>query len=136
MRTIALCFCLLPLWSAAQTPHRKTSGEDVKRQAKGLADTTSRYLGEKREDFAARMRLRLDSLNQQISELRTKAQTGSEQATARTKAELNQLDQRRDEVGRKLKEVEQGGAAAWQKLKSGVEQAADELEKGIAKAKR
>ena len=136
MRATGLFLMVLPLLASAQAAHPKTSGEDVKRQAKDLADTTARYVGEKKDEFQARMKARLDSLDEQISELKKKAESGTEQAKSKTKVELARLDRQKGEVGRKLNELEKGSAAAWEKLRSGVEQAVDELEKGIARMKK
>ncbi len=134
MRTLLLSLCLCTALSAARA--QATTAGDVKREAKQAADTTSRFVGEKKDAFEARMKDKLAQLSTQMGELKKKAESGTEDVKKKARAELDALEPKKREVEAKLSELKSSGADAWQKLKAGVEGAVNELERGVQRARK
>ena len=103
----------------------QTTGADVKKQTKEAVDTSAQYLKESKDEFAARMEARLAAL-----QAKTKALKQSTEAGAREK--LAQVEKQEKAAGERLAAVKKAGSSAWKSLRSGVEQAVDDLDKGIS----
>ncbi len=118
MRALALCL-LIPL-----AAHAQTNGEKVKKETAEAVDASKQYLNEKKEDFEARMEARLAALRAKTEALR-------KSTAADAKKKLAQLEKQEQAAAERLAAVKKAGGSAWQSLRSGVEQAVDDLDKGI-----
>lgn len=118
MRALALCLLL------SVSAHAQTSGQKVKKEAAEAVDASKQYLNEKKEDFEARMEARLAAL-------RTKSKALKESTEAGAKEKLAALEKQEQAAAERLAAVKKAGGSAWKSLRSGVEQAVDELDKGL-----
>lgn len=110
---------MLPLAAFAQT-----AGEKVKKETAEAVDASKQYVNEKKEDFEARMEARL-------AELRAKTKSVKESTQAGAKEKLAVLEKQEKAAAERLAAVKKAGASAWQSLRAGVEQAVDDLDKGV-----
>ncbi len=118
MRALVLSL-MLPLAAFAQT-----AGAKVKKETAEAVDASKQYVNEKKEDFEARMDARL-------AELRAKTKSVKESTQAGAKEKLAVLEKQEKAAAERLAAVKKAGASAWQSLRAGVEQAVDELDKGV-----
>ncbi|PZR15479.1 MAG: hypothetical protein DI536_08505 [Archangium gephyra] len=116
---------LLMLLSA--DPSSKTA-EEVKRDAKATVDSSKRYATEKKDEFVARMQQRIDAAKADLRGVKNDAKQKATEAGA-------DLDQRAQKASGKLDELGKAGGSAWSSFKEGVENAVDELEQGVKRAK-
>lgn len=122
MRALALTL-MLPLTAFAQT-----SGEKVKKETAEAVDASKQYLNEKKEDFEARMDARLKEARAKTKAFKEDKQAQLEKGAKERLAELEKAEK---DAAARLAQVKKAGGNAWQSLKAGVEQAVDELDKGI-----
>ncbi len=118
MRALALSL-MLPLAAFAQT-----AGEKVKKETSEALDASKQYVNEKKEDFEVRMEARL-------AELRAKAKSIKDSTQAGAKEKLAELAKQEKAAAERLAAVKKAGGSAWKSLRAGVEQAVDELDKGV-----
>jgi hypothetical protein len=122
----ALLVCLLA-WSA----QGQTTAADVKKQASETVDVSKRYLNEKKEDFEARMEARLADLRAKSKALKDGTEKQGKELKADAKEKLAALEKQEQAAADRLAAVKKAGGSAWKSLRAGVEQAVDELDKGI-----
>ena len=118
MRALALCL-ILPF-----VAHAQTAGQKVKKETGEAVDASKQYLNEKKEDFEARMEARLAAI-------RAKTKTLKESTQADAKQKLAELEKQEQAAADRLEAVKKAGGSAWKSLRSGVEHAVDELDKGL-----
>lgn len=123
MRALALCLLL------SVSAHAQTSGQKVKKEAAEAVDASKQYLNEKKEDFEARMEARLATLKAKTKALKDNAQKDVE---AGAKEKLAALEKQEQAAAERLAAVKKAGGSAWKSLRAGVEQAVDDLDKGLS----
>ena len=114
--------------SAVSFAQAKTTAADVKKQAGETVDTTKRYANEKKEEFEARIDAKLTALDADVTAVKDQAKSDAD-------ATVKDLEARQKKADAKAAELKKAGSKAWASLKSGVENAVDDLEKGVEKAK-
>lgn len=119
MRALALGL-LLPLLAHAQTAEQK-----VKKETGEAVDASRQYINEKKEAFEARMEARLAELRARTRQLEASAQADAKQ-------KLAAVEKQEKEAAARLVKVKKASGSAWKSLKSGVEQAVDDLDKGLS----
>jgi hypothetical protein len=133
MRQLALCLILLGC--SAYAGDKKTTAGDVKKEASETLDATKRLANEKKEDFEARMKARLDELKTETGKLREKAKQGGETAKKEVGDKLEELEKKEKAADERLGELRKSTKDAWKSLKGGVESAVDDLERGLGMKK-
>lgn len=118
MRAFALAL-ILPF-----AVHAQTAGQKVKKETGEAVDASKQYLNEKKEDFEARMEARLAAI-------RAKSKTLKEGTEAEAREKLAALEAQEKVAAERLAAVKKAGGSAWKSLRAGVEQAVDELDKGL-----
>lgn len=118
MRALALAL-ILPFVVFAQT-----AGQKVKKETGEAVDASKHYLNEKKEDFEARMEARLAAI-------RAKSKALKEGTEAGAKEKLAELEKQEQAAAERLAAVKKAGGSAWKSLRAGVEQAVDDLDKGL-----
>jgi hypothetical protein len=124
--TFLLAVVLLPV-----SIHAQTSGADVKKEAAETVDASKRYLNEKKEDFEARMEARLVELRAKTKALKEAADKQGKELKEDAKTKLAALEQQEKAAAERLAAVKKAGGSAWKSLRGGVEQAVDDLDKGL-----
>ena len=103
----------------------QTTGADVKKQTKEAVDTSKQYLKESKDEFAARMEARLAALQAKTKALKDSTEKGA-------KEKLVEIEKQEKAAAERLAAVKKAGSSAWKSLRNGVEQAVDDLDKGIS----
>ena len=103
----------------------QTTGADVKKQTKEAVDTSKQYLKESKDEFAARMEARLADVRAKTKALKESTEKGA-------KEKLAAVEKQEKAAAERLEAVKKAGSSAWKSLRSGVEQAVDDLDKGIS----
>lgn len=118
--------CLVTLSLLCADPSK--TAQEVKQDAAATVDASKRYAKEKKDEFVARMHARLEAAKQDADTLKRDAKDKSAAAAA-------ELDARRKRASEKLDELGKASAEAWGSLKQGVENAVDDVERGVRRAK-
>ncbi len=113
------------------TLHAQTTGADVKREAGEAVDTSKRYLNEKKEDFEVRMEARLVELRVKAKALRESIEKQGKETKSDAKEKLAALSKQEQAAADRLAAVKKAGGSAWKSLRTGVEQAVDDLDRGL-----
>ena len=108
--------------------------EDVKKEAKEAYDTTKAYTQEQMQAFREKTETRLAEYKKEIDQLQAKAEKLGDDAKAKAEQQLTALRQKRDKVSEKLKVLSSSSGNAWEQVKSGVDEAMDDLGNAYKKA--
>lgn len=119
MRALALAL-LLPF-----AVHAQTAGQKVKKEAAEAVDASKQYVNEKKEDFEARMEARLAQLKAKTQALKASTEAGA-------KEKLTALERQEQAAAERLASVKKATGSAWKSLRAGVEQAVNDLDKGLS----
>lgn len=111
--------------------YAQTSGSDVKKEASEAVDASGRYLKETKEDFEARMEARLVELRAKTKALKESTDKKSKELKEDAKVKLAALEKQEQAAAERLAAVRKAGGSAWKSLRQGVEQAVDDLDRGI-----
>ena len=134
--TLALAAAvLLTFTGAVSSAAGKTTAEKVKKETVEAVDAAGTYAGEKKEEFAARMKGNLDQLDREIEELKTESQTKSVEVREATKRKITALQTKRDEVNKRYAALEKSTGKAWATMKTGVEKAWGDVRNAYGEAK-
>lgn len=87
-----------------------------------------------RNAFLKRVESVLETLDEEIDRIAAKSEKVDADVRIRYDEEITALRRKQELVRMKIREVRDAGAASWGELKSGVQDATDELEKAIERA--
>ncbi len=87
-----------------------------------------------RNAFLKRVERALAALDEEIDGLAAKAEKAGKDARIRYDEEIAVLRMKREAVNAKIRRLRDAGGASWGVLKSGVQDAVDDLRKAIASA--
>ena len=121
MRSLVLALMILPFAAHAQ------SAAKVKKEASETVDASKQYVNEKKEEFEVRIEARLAELKAKSKALQASTETGA-------KAKLAAIEKEEKAAENRLATLKKAGGSAWKSLRSGVEQAVDDLDRGISGA--
>ena len=110
------------------------SKEDVKNKVKEAYDTTKAYTREQMQVFREKTETRLAEYKKEIDQLQAKAEKLEGDAKAKAEQQLTVLRQKRDEVSEKMKDLSSSSGNAWEKVKSGIDAAMEDLGDAYKKA--
>ena len=110
------------------------SREDVKREAKEAYDTTKAYTQEQMQAFREQTEIKLNEYKEEIDKLQAKAEKMGGDAKAKADEQLTALDQKREVLAEKLKELSSSSGNAWEQLKKGIDAALEDLGNAYKKA--
>ncbi len=113
---------------------RKVTTEDVRRDTEKAVDTATRAATQAKEDFEARLKASLTELEENIDTLREKGHALSDEAKARWKAKMADLDAKQKLARDKLDEVRTSTGEAWEHVEKGAQAAWDDVRKAFQEA--
>jgi hypothetical protein len=113
---------------------RKVTTEDVRRDTEKAVDTATRAATQAKEDFEARLKASLTELEENIDQLRDKGHALSDEAKARWKAKMAELDAKQKLARDKLDEVRTSTGEAWEHVEKGAQAAWDDVRKAFQEA--
>lgn len=93
-------------------------------------------MGTKRDEYVRKLKEKLDEWNQDIDELRERAELAAAAARREYDEQLPRLETRRKELEQRLRALGDATESAWNELKVGVDEAADALASAIRAAKQ
>lgn len=126
---------VLALVLLAPVAFAKTSGEKVKKETSEAVDAAGAYAGEKKEEFAARMKNNIDQMDREIQDLKRESAAKSAEVREATKRNIAELQVKRDKLNQRYNELEQSSGRAWTRMKSGVEKAWGDVRSAYNEAK-
>lgn len=98
------------------------------------AESSPGTLAKTQEEFQKEFSTRLDKLDAEIKELKSKAATLKDEARAKLDDVVAKLDAKQKAARAKLDEVSSSSAQAWEHLKQGTKAAWEELERAVKDA--
>ena len=87
-----------------------------------------------REDYMNEAQAKLDELDRNVKNLKTKARTVTGKAKLELERQIDEMERKLTEVRHKLKELGSASGEAWKELKAGMDSALDELSKAYGRA--
>lgn len=109
------------------------STDEIKRQLDDLKD--KKYGFQNKDQYVARLQGILNSMEDQIEDLRQRARTASGKAKVELMQEIAVLEMKREELQARMPTIRRATAEAWNDLKQGVGQATDDFQKAWEKAR-
>ena len=117
-----------------QSKPAAVSKEDVKKEVKEAYNTTKAYTQEQMQAFREQTEIKLNEYKEEIAKLQAKAEKMGGDAKAKADEELTALDQKREVLAEKLKELSSSSGNAWEQLKTGIDAALEDLGNAYKKA--
>jgi len=117
-----------------QSKPATVSKEDVKKEVKEAYDTTKAYTQEQMQAFREQTEIKLNEYKEEIDKLQAKAEKMGGDAKAKADEQLTALDQKREVLAEKLKELSSSSGNAWEQLKTGIDAALEDLGNAYKKA--
>ena len=87
-----------------------------------------------KDEFVRKMHSELDQWNNEIDALVAKVDQTEEQVQTEFRKQIEALHSKRDEVHKKLHELEQASESAWEDMKLGIEIAVGDISEAINSA--
>lgn len=124
----------LVVFSVVQFSQASKEGEKVKTKASETVDASKEYASTKKKEFETKLKTELADLNQNIDELKVKAQSSGKEAKAGFQEQIDGLEKKRKDVAAKLDKLTKSSGKAWDRMKEGVEAAWTDLKSAYSKA--
>ena len=115
--------------NAAGLRAQSASGGNVKDDIKQTVNDVKAYVGEKKADYEKRTKADLDDLDAKIDQLKKKMSGLSKEGNAKAKAQVRELKKKRVAAGKKFGRVKAASEKEWVKFKAGVDDAVSDLKK-------
>lgn len=110
------------------------TAKDVQQKTAEAVETTKNYTLQQKEEYQKQVQTKIDSLSQQIDELKAKAGRATDQSKQGITEQIAALEKEKQAAQNKLTELTSAGAEAWGALKSGMDAAMGSLEKSYKEA--
>jgi len=124
--TIAAFLVIVPgMALAADTD--KGSVESVKKEAQETLEAAKKFAEKQKQEYQQKIQKELDGLSGRIEQLKEKARSATGDALTRLNQGIADLEKKKGDAQRKLDDMKTAGAEAWTKLKSGLDNAVNEL---------
>ncbi len=113
---------------------KKTTIEDVKKEAKEALNATASYAAQKKREYQKKIEDKIKKLDNKIDELEKKASQLKDQSKVALERDIETLRNQQKVLKEKLKKWESTSGKAWEDLKGGIDTALDKIEKSYDKA--
>lgn len=113
---------------------RKVTTEDVRRDTEKAVDTATRAAAQSKEDFETRLKARLAEMDEEIGRLHEKGHALKDEAKARWKEKMADLEAKQKIASEKLDEVRKSTGEAWGHLEKGAQAAWEDVRKALQEA--
>ncbi len=117
-------------------PVQATTSADVKQKSKEALETAADYSKEQKEQVQKNMEKSLNSLKEEIAELKVKAANKVGEAKETSDEQIEALQARQKELSKKLTEFKNSSGKAWTEMKNGMSAAIKKLSESYDKAKK
>ena len=112
----------------------QVTSQDVKQETKQAVDTTAQYLEQEKEAFQNKLESKISEYDQNLDELKAKAQAMSADAQTEINQKIATLEAQKDALSKKAEELKATSADAWKEMSIGIDKALDELETSYQEA--
>lgn len=119
----------------SQSKSEPMTAEKVKKETSEAVDAAGTYAGEKKDEFAARMKNNIDAIDREIAELKRESASKSAEVRETTKTKIQELQTKRDELNARYAEFEKSTGKAWTRMKAGMEKAWGDVRSAYNEAK-
>jgi hypothetical protein len=133
---MAACSEEKPAAEKAKIESLATTPEDIKKEAKDLAETTMSYTKEQKALYQQKIKEKMVLYGQKLDEMQDKVAIMNEQAKAELTVEMENLSNKKVEITNKLLELQTASGEAYEDLKEGMDRAMDEMDKAYYQATR
>lgn len=133
LMTVALTISLAGIGQGA---HAEVTAKDVKHDTARAVDSAATYAEQERDKYVRQAQKEIDELRAEIDELGVKARAARNDVKTRLDADIKVLDKKWDATESKLGQVKSASAQAWKKLKSGTDNAIEDLKQSLARARK
>lgn len=113
---------------------RKVTTEDVRRDAEKAVDTSAHAAAQAKEDFEMRLKASLAEMEKEIERLHEKGHALKDEAKARWKEKMADLEAKQKAARDKLDEVRKSTGEAWGHMEKGAQAAWDDVRKAFQDA--
>ena len=113
---------------------RKVTTEDVRRDAEKAVDTSVHAAAQAKEDFEIRLKASLAEMEKEIERLHEKGHALKDEAKARWKEKMADLEAKQKAARDKLDEVRKSTGEAWGHMEKGAQAAWDDVRKAFKDA--
>lgn len=113
---------------ASQPGTDDVTASDVREQASEAADTAAQFTREQFETYANNMQEGIESLESDIQQLESRAQDLTGEAQSEAREAIDDLKAQRDQFAQRLQQARDNTDAAWDDIRSGLEQAWNDLD--------
>ena len=113
---------------------RKVTTEDVRRDTEKAVDTATRAAAQSKEDFETRLKAHLAEMDEEIGRLHEKGHALKDEAKARWKEKMADLEAKQKIASEKLDEVRTSTGEAWGHLEKGAQAAWEDVRKALQEA--
>ena len=116
------------------TEKQATATQDVKKEAKELADTALAYSLEQKEKYTQEVLKKLSQYNQMFITLDRKVSAMGEQAKNDMMGEIANVNTKKNQVSAKMRELQNSTGEAWEDVKVGLDKAIDDMDEAYKQA--
>jgi len=117
-----------------EEPKKPVSSGDVKQKMGDAAQTAKAYLAQQQDKYLKQAQDKLTDFDKKISWLKEQAAKQTGEMKKKLDDQVAGLQKQADSAKQKLEGMKGAGAEAWEKLKSGADEALAELEKDYKQA--
>ena len=107
---------------------------EVKKEAAEAVDKAAALVKQQKEEYGKKMQTALDDYKKKIQELDAKAATIKEESKAQYAKEMEKLKAQEQELAKKLTALKSDTGAAWENIKTGLDNSLNELNKSYDQA--
>ena len=118
----------------AKVENLATTPEDIKKEARDLADTTLSYADQQKLKYLELLKEKQEQYQEKYVELEEKLVKLSEQTKADMAAEMENLNRKKAEMVLKTREIQAASGKAFEDLREGMDRAIDEMDKAYDQA--
>jgi hypothetical protein len=116
------------------TVAQAASAEKMKRETGEAVSAATDYAIDSKEEFSRKMRENLAAIEADIADLKSQATVATKDLQKDLGRKIDNLEEKRDEMKKRLDKFTSSSGRAWEKMKGGVERAWTEVKSAYNKA--
>lgn len=117
-----------------QEEGKKTTTEDIKKEAEEMVETTKSYTMEQRKAYEQQLARKIDEYGQKIYALKEQLMMVKGEAENELLEQIDMLQAKTDDLKNKAEDLKKASGQAWDELKIDLDKAIDDLDEAFSKA--
>lgn len=128
---IATCLAITCMWAVNLTfaQQQPVTKQEVKKEAADTMEKAKAYAEQQKQVYTKKVQATLDDLSKKIDQLKEQAKTAKGDALTKIQGGMADLKVKQDQAKQKLQELGGSTGAAWEQVKTGVDNAITDLQK-------